>query len=87
MRRLICKIAFGMGLDRVDVTHVIHWALASDLESYMQKCGRAGQNGKPSSALLYVKKSDLNNKKNFKGHDKVLYSGEKLQKSFTVFLF
>ena len=45
LRVLICTIAFGMGLDCVDVTQIIHWGPASDLESYMQECGRAGRNG------------------------------------------
>lgn len=53
---VICTIAFGMGLDCVDVTQVIHWGPASNLESYMQECGRAGRNGQLSSALLYLRK-------------------------------
>ena len=36
LRIVICTIAFGMGLDCADVSQVIHWGPASDLESYMQ---------------------------------------------------
>ncbi|KAL5489364.1 hypothetical protein EMCRGX_G018451 [Ephydatia muelleri] len=59
LRIVVCTIAFGMGLDCVDVKEVIHWGPAPDLESYMQECGRAGRNGQFSDALLYVKCSDL----------------------------
>ena len=48
-----------MAIDCIGVSQVIHWRPAADLESYMQKCGRAGRNGQPSSAILYWKKSDL----------------------------
>ena len=59
LRIVVCTIAFGMGLDCVDVKEVIHWGPAPDLENYMQECGRAGRNGQFSDALLYVKRSDL----------------------------
>ena len=41
-----------MGLACVDVTQIIHWGPASDVESYMQEFGRAGRNGQQSSAVL-----------------------------------
>ena len=40
LRIVICTIAFGMGLDCADVSQVIHWGPAFDLESYMQECGQ-----------------------------------------------
>ena len=36
----------------MDVTLIIHWGPASDVESYMQEFGRAGRNGQQSSAVL-----------------------------------
>ena len=59
LRVLICTIAFGMGLDCHDVSQIIHWGPASNLEAYMQECGRAGRSGNASSALLYVRHRDL----------------------------
>lgn len=59
LRIVICTIAFGMGLDCVNMSQVIHWGPASDVESYMQECGRAGRNGEPVSALLYWKRKDF----------------------------
>ena len=39
LRIVVCTIAFGMGLDCVNVKEVIHWGPAPDLESYMQTVG------------------------------------------------
>ena len=45
LRVVICTIAFGMGIDCVDVhvyiRQVVHWGPSSDIESYVQECGRA----------------------------------------------
>ena len=60
-RIVISTIAFGMGIDCAAVNQVIHWR-PSDVESYMQECGRAGRNGQASSAIIYVNKSDLSSK-------------------------
>lgn len=59
LRIVICTIAFGMGIDCVDVQQVIHWGPSADIESYVQECGRAGRNGLPSNAVLYWKKADF----------------------------
>ena len=59
LRIVICTVAFGMGLDCVNVSQIIHWGPASDVDSYMQECGRAGRNGEPVTALLYWKKKDF----------------------------
>ena len=59
LRIVVCTIAFGMGLDCADVKQVIHWGPSSDIESYMQECGRAGRNGQPSNALLMIRRSDF----------------------------
>ena len=59
LRVVICTIAFGMGIDCVDVRQVIHWGPSSDIESYVQECGRAGRNGLPSNAVLFWKTADF----------------------------
>ena len=58
---MAATIAFGMGVDCSNVKQIIHWGPASDLDSYVQGCGVAGHNEDFSSALLYVKNSDLRN--------------------------
>ena len=77
LRVLICTIAFGMGLDCVDVTQIIHWGPASDVESYMQECGRAGRNDQQSSAVL-CEEFRSEKKKHLEGHGGILHSGEEL---------
>ena len=63
LRIVICTIAFGMGIDCADVCQVIHWGPSSDIESYVQECGRAGRNGHAAKALLFWSRLD------FRAHD------------------
>lgn len=51
---VIATVAFGMGLDCPDVRRIIHWGPSSDIETYLQETGRAGRDGLPSKAVLYV---------------------------------
>lgn len=52
LRIVVCTIAW---LDCANVKQVIHWGPSSDMESYMQECGRAGRDGQLSKALLIVR--------------------------------
>src|SRR5262249_24642561 len=45
--RIICKSAFGMGLDIPNVRLVIHYQHLSSVEDYLQEFGRAGRDGQP----------------------------------------
>lgn len=54
VRVVICTNAFGMGLDIPDVRLVVHWQHPASVEDYLQEFGRAGRDGRPAVAILFI---------------------------------
>ena len=52
LRVIIATAAFGMGVDCMGVTRVIHWGPPSDVETYIQQTGRSGRSGEQSYCLM-----------------------------------
>ena len=56
---IVATNAFGMGIDKADVSMVIHINIPESLEHYFQEAGRAGRNQKEAKAILLVGPNDI----------------------------
>ncbi|MDA9368709.1 RecQ family ATP-dependent DNA helicase [Flavobacteriaceae bacterium] len=61
---MIATNAFGMGIDKGNVSDVIHFQIPESLENYYQESGRAGRDGDPANAIILWATPDVTQLKN-----------------------
>jgi len=73
-RICVATVAFGMGINKIDIAGVIHLCLPPSPEHYIQEIGRAGRDGRQAEAIALIIANEFHERHSMAHSDKICLS-------------